>query len=83
MKKKAGEFYIMGRPIPRPIGICGASPPPLFGFLIVSSTDRIRQAASPAAVNALILTMAGSHTQASMLSAMSSALMSTPYQHLP
>ena len=79
---KANYFFYMGLPMPRP-GIWGASPPPLFGLLIVSSTERIRQAASQAAVRALILTTAGSQTQLSKLSAMSSLLMSTPYQHLP
>lgn len=54
----------------------------LRGFLIVSSTDRMRQAASDAAVRALIRTMDGSQTQALKLSAMSSLLMSTPY-HMP
>lgn len=72
----------MGRPRPRPLG----APCPLFswalGFLMVSSTDRIRQAASDAAVMALILTTEGSQTQASKLSAMSSLLMSTP-NHCP
>ena len=55
-------------------------PPPALGFFTVSSTERTRQVASEAAVMALILTMAGSHTQAEKLSAMSSARMSTPYQ---
>ena len=55
-------------------------PPPALGFLTVSSTERTRQVASEAAVMALILTMAGSQTQAEKLSAMSSARMSTPYQ---
>lgn len=49
---------------------------------MVSSTDTIRQAASEAAVSALMRTTAGSHTKASKLSAMSSLLMSTPY-HMP
>ena len=40
-------------------------------------------AASEAAVKALIFTMAGSHTQASKLSVMSSLLMSTPYHLNP
>ena len=44
--------------------------------------DSIKQAASDAAVRAFILTTAGSHTQAVMLSAMSSLRMSTPY-HVP
>lgn len=72
----------MGLPMPRP-GIWGASPPPLLGLLIVSSTERMRQAASQAAVKAFILTTAGSQTQLSQLSAMSSLLMSTPNQHFP
>ena len=40
-------------------------------------------AASEAAVKALIFTMAGSHTQASKLSVISSLLMSTPYHLNP
>lgn len=52
------------------------------GDLIVSSTERIRHAASDAAVKALILTIAGSHTHAMKLSAMSSLMTSTP-NHLP
>jgi len=51
-----------------------------LGFLTVSSTDRIRQVASEAAVRALIFMTAGSHTQAAKLSAISSFKMSTPYQ---
>lgn len=54
-----------------------------FGLFMVSSTERIKHAASQAAVNALILMIDGSHTQASKLSAMCSLLMSTPYQMLP
>lgn len=72
----------LGRPRPRPIPPGGGPSPPDLGFFTVSSTDRIRQAASVAAVMALIFTMAGSQTQASKLSAMSSLLMSTPY-HVP
>lgn len=77
----------MGRPMPRPIppGIppaCGISLAD-FGLLMVSSTERIKHAASQAAVNALILMIDGSHTQASKLSAMCSLLISTPYQMLP
>lgn len=49
---------------------------------MVSSTDRMRQAASEAAVRALVRTMDGSQTHAAKLSAMSSLLMSTPY-HIP
>jgi len=51
--------------------------------LTVSSTERMRHAASQAAVIALILTTAGSHTHASKLSAMSSLLISTPYHRPP
>ena len=54
-----------------------------FGFLTVSSTDRIKQHASDAAVIALILTIAGSQTNASKLSEISSLLTSTPYQRPP
>ena len=50
---------------------------------MVSSTERMSAAASDAAVRALIFTMAGSHTQASKLSLMSSFLMSTPYHLNP
>ena len=75
------SYSHLGRPRPLPADGGGPSPPDL-GFFTVSSTDRIKQAASVAAVMALILTMAGSHTQASKLSAISSLLMSTPY-HLP
>ena len=53
-----------------------------FGFLTVSSTDKMRQAASDAAVSALIFITAGSQTHASKLSAMSSLFMSTP-NHVP
>ena len=53
-----------------------------LGFFTVSSTDKMRQAASDAAVSALIFITAGSHTHASKLSAMSSLLMSTP-NHVP
>ena len=52
----------MGRPLPLP---GGPPSPPALGFLIVSSTDSIRQVASPAAVIALIFTIDGSHTNAS------------------
>lgn len=75
------DDYI-GLPMPRPIGCCGPSWL-LFGFLIVSSTERMRQAASVAAVNALIFTTAGSQTQHCMLSAMSSKFISTPYHCKP
>ena len=54
-----------------------------FGFLTVSSTDRIKQHASDAAVIALIFTIAGSQTNASKLSEISSLLTSTPYQRPP
>lgn len=52
------------------------------GVLIVLFTDTIRLAASEAAVRALIHTVAGSHTNAWKLLAISSLLMSTPY-HTP
>lgn len=65
--------------MPRPIGACGISPPPDLGLLMVSSTERIMQQASQAAVNALILITDGSQTNASKLSAMCSLRMSTPY----
>ena len=61
----------------------GGPSPPDLGFLTVSSTDKMRQAASVAAVMALVFTTAGSHTHASKLSAMSSLLMSTPYHKPP
>lgn len=61
---------------------CGMSFADL-GLLIVSSTERIRLAASHAAVKALILMTEGSQTQAAKLSAICSALISTPYQMLP
>jgi len=48
------------------------SPAPDFGFFTVSSTDNIKQAASEAAVIALIFTTAGSQTHVSILSAKSS-----------
>ena len=72
------QFVYMGLPRPRPPPPCCSA----FGFLMVSSTDRMRQAASDAAVSALILTTAGSHTYDFMLSAMSSLRMSTP-NHVP
>lgn len=71
----------IGRPRPRPAGIPSPSADDL-GFLTVSSTDKMRHAASDAAVRALILMTAGSQTHASKLSAMSSLLMSTP-NHVP
>lgn len=71
----------IGLPLPRPIP--GGPSPPDLGFLIVSSTDSIKHAASQAAVNAFFLTIAGSHTQFSKLSLMSSLVISTPYQQFP
>jgi hypothetical protein len=53
-----------------------------LGTLIVSSTLKIKQAASLAAVIALILTTAGSQTAAVKLSLTSSCIISTPYQRL-
>lgn len=80
------QNYI-GLPIPRPMPPIPAGIPPAcgisfadFGLLIVSSTDKIKLAASQAAVNALIFMMDGSHTHASKLSVMCSLLISTPYQ---
>ncbi len=74
-----------GRPLPLlgPGRAAWGSLAPDLGFLIVSSTERIRAAASEAAVRALILTTAGSQTQASKLSAMSSFMMSTPNHRKP
>ena len=71
-----------GRPRPRPRPAAGGASTVERGFLMVSSTDTIRQAASEAAVRALMRTMAGSHTNTSKLSAMFSLLTSTPY-HMP
>ena len=73
----------MGLPWPLPLPGALPSACAALGFLIVSSTDRMRHAASDAAVSALILTTDGSHTQASKLSAMSSLIISTPYQVPP
>lgn len=64
--------------MPRPIGFWGISPPADLGLLMVSSTERIMQQASQAAVRALILITDGSQTKASKLSAMCSFKMSTP-----
>lgn len=72
----------MGRPRPRPIPPGGPPSPPACGFLIVSSTESIRQVASDAAIIAFILTTDGSQTNASKLSAISSFRTSTPY-HFP
>jgi hypothetical protein len=52
-------------------------------LLIVSSTLKIKQAASVAACRALTLTRLGSHTNFSMLFAMLSVVKSTPAQTLP
>lgn len=54
-----------------------------FGFFTVSSTDKMRQQASDAAVIALIFTIAGSQTNASKLSEISSLPTSTPNQSPP
>ena len=54
-----------------------------FGFLTVSSTERIKQQASEAAVIALTFTTAGSQTNASKLSEISSLFTSTPNQSPP
>ena len=74
----------MGLPLPLPRPAAGPLGPSTvdLGFLTVSSTDRIRQAASEAAVKALTLTREGSHTQASKLSVIPSLMMSTP-NHFP
>ena len=71
-------------PLPRPAAGAGGSTVER-GFLIVSSTDTIRHAASEAAVRALMRTMAGSHTNAWKLSVMSSLLIHTtrPYHRPP
>lgn len=74
----------IGRPLPLPI-MFGA-PPSLFcdlGFLIVSSTDKTRHAASHAATRAFFLTTAGSQTHFTKLSEISSLVTSTPYQQSP
>ena len=70
--------------LPRPLPIPPPGGPSCWdlGFLTVSSTDSIKQLASEAAVIAFILTTAGSQTQFSKLSAMSSLSISTPY-HIP
>lgn len=88
------SIYRRGMPRPRPRrarcaapggrplcgGPCGIS---LCSFLMVSSTLRIKHAASVAAWNALTLTSAGSHTNASMLLRTPSWSKSTPAQVLP
>lgn len=75
----------MGLPIPRPIPMpppaMGGSP--ALGLFIVSSTDRIMQAASAAADSALILIIEGSQTHCSKLSEISSLVISTPYHWPP
>uniref|UniRef100_A0A1B0BA67 Uncharacterized protein n=1 Tax=Glossina palpalis gambiensis TaxID=67801 RepID=A0A1B0BA67_9MUSC len=81
-KGKANKFYI-GLPIPRPIGPPALGASPAFGPLMVSSTDSIMQAASAAAVKALILIMDGSQTHSRKLSEISSFVMSTPYHWPP
>ena len=68
------------RPLPRPgIPLPGPpwpSGPSDFGFLTVSSTDSTKQAASVAAVNALIFTRAGSQTKLAYVSTTPPALQS-------
>lgn len=68
-----------------PPGPTGASSTGFFdsGFLIVSSTLKIKQAASVAAVIALLFTSAGSQTHFSKLFAISSLEISTPAQISP
>lgn len=86
-------IYRLGIPRPRPPPRARPIPPagmggPAFGFslwlfLMVSSTDKIKQAASTAAAKALVLTKAGSHTKASKLSWVVSLWISTPYHLWP
>jgi len=61
------DVIYMGLPMPRPIPMpppaIGGSP--ALGLFIVSSTERIMQAASAAAVSALILMIDGSQTHCS------------------
>ena len=73
----------MGLPIPRPMGAPAIGISPALGLLMVSSTERIIQAASAAAVNALILIIEGSQTHSRKLSAISSLVISTPYHWPP
>uniref|UniRef100_A0A1A9W6R4 Uncharacterized protein n=1 Tax=Glossina brevipalpis TaxID=37001 RepID=A0A1A9W6R4_9MUSC len=73
----------MGLPTPRPIGPPAAGASAALGLLIVSSTDNIMQAASAAAVKALILIIDGSQTHSRKLSEMSSFIISTPYHWQP
>jgi hypothetical protein len=65
----------MPPPLPPPIDASGAS---LRGFFTVSSTDRMRQAASVALWMALSFTRAGSHTNASKVLTTPPVLTSTP-----
>ena len=82
------------RPLPRPRPLARPARAPLFmglalalacselGFMTVSSTERIRHAASVAALMALRLTRRGSQTKLSYVSQMPSFSTSTP-NHLP
>ena len=74
--------YLGGRRPRLPTGGPGCSEE-LLGLRMVSSTERMRLAASTAPVMALSLTTAGSQTNASKLLAMVSLVMSTPYHILP
>lgn len=80
--RKQNKIHI-GRPLPLPAGAPPSAGLDERGLVMVSSTDKMRHAASEAAVRALIFTIDGSHTQAAKLSVMSSELMSTPNQVPP
>mmetsp|Transcript_29041 Transcript_29041/g.78210 ORF Transcript_29041/g.78210 Transcript_29041/m.78210 type:complete len:283 (+) Transcript_29041:296-1144(+) len=66
------------RPMPLPPGFMPASAPSLLGLRTVSSTLRMRQAASVALWMALYLTNEGSHTNALKVSTTPPVLTSTP-----
>ena len=82
LAKVCVHFYLGGRRPRLPTGGPEGSTE-LLGFRMVSSTERMRLAASVAPVMALSLTTAGSHTKASKLLVMLSLVMSTPYHILP
>eukprot|EP00879_Flechtneria_rotunda_P033355 GHRR01036935.1.p1 GENE.GHRR01036935.1~~GHRR01036935.1.p1 ORF type:complete len:153 (-),score=28.89 GHRR01036935.1:456-914(-) len=70
-------------PLPMPLpGMAAASGASLRGFLTVSSTERIRQAASVALCMAFSLTSAGSQTKASYVLTTPPVFTSTP-KYLP